>query len=172
MVIERPTTQTSSFLFLKRSCQKTIYFVYLAPLLGLTLKAAVEFGRSITAGVRSDKGAILFAPKRGKMAAVESKENATFLAERDGGWFCHYCKVPVGFTEDIGRRVVMDGQIIYTYSNDTPVKPFSIDHKKPKCNGGPDDLSNLLLTCRKCNQRKGKKDYDQFIAWLLKVRPI
>lgn len=100
------------------------------------------------------------------MAAVESKDNAIFLANRDGGWVCHYCKVPVGFAEDIGELKTIGGQAFYQISRDSTVKLFSIDHKTPKSKGGSDDLSNLLLTCRKCNQRKGKKDYNQFIDWL------
>lgn len=79
------------------------------------------------------------------MATVESKENATLLAERDGGWFCHYCGVPVGLIEDIGVLVTWsDGHTSWAIDSDSPVKPFSIDHKIPKAKGGPDDLSNLL----------------------------
>lgn len=32
---------------------------------------------------------------------------------------------------------------------------LTIDHVKPKCDGGSDDWSNLVTACRSCNKRKG-----------------
>lgn len=116
-------------------------------------------------------GLFILNPKRGMMAAVETRENATKLAERDGGWFCHYCGVLVGCIEDLGTRHTANNKSWYSFNESrSPVKVFSIDHKIPKTKGGSDDLDNLLLTCRKCNQRKGKKDYDEFIEWLKRER--
>ncbi len=34
-------------------------------------------------------------------------------------------------------------------------KLFTVEHRKPKCLGGTNDLSNLVPSCRVCNNRKG-----------------
>lgn len=64
LFIERPT-QICGFLFLKRSYQKTLYLVNQAPLSGfIPKKAAVEFGRSTTAGDEvSQRGFSILTPK-------------------------------------------------------------------------------------------------------------
>lgn len=52
---------------------------------------------------------------------------------------CHYC----------GRRM-------FWYS-------MTLDHIVPRAVGGPDELSNLLLCCKRCNDRKGAKPYREFL---------
>jgi 5-methylcytosine-specific restriction endonuclease McrA len=39
---------------------------------------------------------------------------------------------------------------------------FNVDHIKPKCRGGNDDDSNLVLACRACNLYKGRGDCNSF----------
>lgn len=52
---------------------------------------------------------------------------------------CHYC----------GRR-------LYWFS-------MTLDHVVPRAVGGPDELSNLLLCCCKCNRKKGALSYVEFV---------
>ncbi len=34
---------------------------------------------------------------------------------------------------------------------------FTIDHIRPQSAGGPDDVDNLALACRNCNERRGNR---------------
>jgi 5-methylcytosine-specific restriction endonuclease McrA len=65
---------------------------------------------------------------------------ATQIADRDGGWHCHYC-----------NRERKPWQLTF-------------DHMKPKCKGGTTALDNLVLACTYCNNRKGDQDYEEFMA--------
>lgn len=40
---------------------------------------------------------------------------------------------------------------------------MTIDHLIPKCNGGSDDIANLVPACKICNCKKGDKNPDEFI---------
>jgi 5-methylcytosine-specific restriction endonuclease McrA len=42
--------------------------------------------------------------------------------------------------------------------------PLSIDHVHPKAKGGSDRISNLVLACLPCNQRKNAQDVRAFLA--------
>lgn len=42
--------------------------------------------------------------------------------------------------------------------------PLQIEHIYPKAKGGTNRISNLSLACSKCNQKKGTKSIDQFLA--------
>ena len=50
------------------------------------------------------------------------------------------------------------------YCDATPIddKSLTIDHVKPKANGGEDLTSNCIPACRSCNAAKGSQDW---IAW-------
>jgi 5-methylcytosine-specific restriction endonuclease McrA len=41
--------------------------------------------------------------------------------------------------------------------------PLEIEHIHPKCKGGSDRVSNLTLSCRPCNQRKGSQSIEEFL---------
>lgn len=41
--------------------------------------------------------------------------------------------------------------------------PLEIEHIHPKSKGGSDRVSNLCLSCHKCNQKKGNKDISEFL---------
>lgn len=99
------------------------------------------------------------------------------LAERDGGWFCHYCKiqlVPVGTPvtdERYFHRVrVRNYEKRYSYKlvyQPLPEYDFpEVDHKLCKAKGGTNDLDNLVLCCGLCNYSKATRDYDEFVAWM------
>lgn len=49
---------------------------------------------------------------------------------------CHYCGEP-------------------TLAGDPGVRGRTLDHIIPQAFGGKDDLSNLVLSCRACNSKKG-----------------
>lgn len=69
---------------------------------------------------------------------------ATQLINRDG-YNCHYC------------GCVLENSI----AGYNP-KGASIDHVIAQDNGGSDNLDNLVLSCRKCNQNKKTKHYQEF----------
>ena len=41
--------------------------------------------------------------------------------------------------------------------------PLNIDHVVPKAKGGTNRVSNLVLSCRTCNQKKGAKSIEEFL---------
>ena len=42
--------------------------------------------------------------------------------------------------------------------------PLNVDHVVPRARGGTDAVSNLVLACVKCNQKKSAKSLDEFLA--------
>jgi hypothetical protein len=46
----------------------------------------------------------------------------------------------------------------------TDLSDLVADHVTPKCQGGSNDISNLLLSCNKCNNSKGGKNLNQYRA--------
>lgn len=48
-------------------------------------------------------------------------------------------------------------------------KTRQLDHVHPQCKGGVDDVSNLRMSCKRCNRLKGKTDVDLFIAKRIKA---
>ena len=42
--------------------------------------------------------------------------------------------------------------------------PLEIDHIHPRSKGGSERVSNLTLACRPCNERKGNRDVEEFLA--------
>lgn len=82
-----------------------------------------------------------------------------FLAERDGGWYCFYCAIPLIRTKSHSSRfiemAIQDGFGIAT-----------IDHCKPLSKGGSNKPENMVLCCYTCNERKGDSDAKIFIRSL------
>lgn len=63
------------------------------------------------------------------------------------------------------RRQVMRGAThIHCHYCGTRLTPMTatVDHVIPRSKGGTNELSNLVLACRKCNQAKGNKMPEQF----------
>lgn len=69
------------------------------------------------------------------------RKRLTALVLRDGP-HCHYC-----------NRYVLTGD-------------RTVDHVTPRHAGGNSRLTNLVMACRRCNCRKGKKPYDEFVSLL------
>jgi 5-methylcytosine-specific restriction endonuclease McrA len=70
-----------------------------------------------------------------------AKRNFTFNqleAIKIHGYMCHYCRSTMNIV---------------------------LDHKVPKCDGGNNDVDNLLPCCSGCNSSKRNKSYDEFIEW-------
>ena len=72
--------------------------------------------------------------QQGTLAGTEVRE---YLLEK-GGRTCAYCQA---------KEV-----------------PLEIDHIRPKSLGGSDRVSNLTLACRPCNQKKGNRPVETFLA--------
>ncbi len=71
--------------------------------------------------------------QQGTLAGYETRE---YLLEK-WGWKCAYCDL-----KDV---------------------PFQIEHIHPRAKGGSDRISNLTLSCEKCNIKKGTKDIKDFL---------
>lgn len=71
------------------------------------------------------------------------------LARRDGGWYCHYCHIPISRYPNAKYRV----------------RQATVDHVVAIANGGSEDgdTSNMVLCCDICNQRKGTMAYASFM---------
>lgn len=79
-----------------------------------------------------------------------SKESRRSLWE-DQGRMCHYCDKPIPPPGTKAGRST------------------HLDHKVAHIKGGDMQLTNLILCCRACNMSKGKKSYEEFIAYMLAV---
>lgn len=74
------------------------------------------------------------------------------LADRDGGWRCHYCHVP--FTPRPNGTC-----------------EATVDHKIPTSRGGNSEADNLVLCCTSCNSRKSNRyTYEQYLALTAPLR--
>lgn len=62
------------------------------------------------------------------------------------GVYCHYCGVHMQENPKDGYNP----------------KGVSIDHVTPLIKGGAGTSDNLVLCCRRCNQRKKDRDYGEF----------
>ncbi len=47
--------------------------------------------------------------------------------------------------------------------NSYDIHELTLDHVKPKSNGGEDLTSNIVCSCRQCNQEKGSSDWLQWM---------
>lgn len=78
------------------------------------------------------------------------------LAERDGGWTCHYCArglVDVCSDQDM----TMDTQGGRFLRPGLPKRFPTVDHLVPQSLGGSNGLPNLVLACQPCNSAKGAR---------------
>lgn len=93
------------------------------------------------------------------------------LAQRDGGWRCHYCGIPL---LPLDAAAPYCDQYAAEIDSDTKNAPYvfyykvfpEVDHKVARCKGGLDELSNLAMSCRQCN---GEKAWLGYVEYLLKL---
>ena len=97
------------------------------------------------------------------------------IAARDGGWVCFYCDIPLAH-EDVGRveRVQEEswdhcgcGGRHDLVNEPCPATIFytilpgfgspEADHVIPRSAGGSDAISNRVLACGRCNNRKSDR---------------
>ncbi|SET59539.1 HNH endonuclease [Natronincola peptidivorans] len=74
------------------------------------------------------------------------KINKSYIYERDERK-CYFCEKPL------------------------PFQQTSLDHYLPKSRGGPNDIYNIVLSCKRCNKYKKSavpKDYEEVIIALFK----
>ena len=92
-------------------------------------------------------------------------KRAIAIAKRDGGWKCHYCKcelTPPSLIHTVSDVDIQDGHMVLSIRPGTP--PLAqVEHKIPINRGGSNKLSNLVLSCSKCNYRKHTKTDLEFI---------
>lgn len=67
-------------------------------------------------------------------------------------------------SRDMKRQVwsMTDGRCFYCGLHTNPFATFTIDHIRPRCLGGSDDIRNLVPCCRRCNAAKGGKSLDEW----------
>lgn len=67
-------------------------------------------------------------------------------------------------TREVLKRAVIarDGEVCrYCGTTDGP---FQLDHIHPRALGGSDDMANLAVACPTCNNRKGAKTVEEWLA--------
>lgn len=47
------------------------------------------------------------------------------------------------------------------------IKHLTIEHILPKNNGGSNKISNLILTCRTCNNHRCRGDFYKYSIWMM-----
>lgn len=90
------------------------------------------------------------------------------LADRDGGWICSYCGIALAHLWEHFNftPVLWQGSVVQAQSCRPGFAFVEKDHVVPRARGGSNDLSNLVLACNKCNQRKGARSAEVFRAIL------
>lgn len=73
------------------------------------------------------------------------------LARQRQGGLCFYCKRPMA---KVGSPAAQAA----------PTSVETIEHRRPKCRGGTDSATNLVLTCRACNALKASMNEQAFLA--------
>jgi 5-methylcytosine-specific restriction endonuclease McrA len=62
-------------------------------------------------------------------------------------------------------RCVYCGEIV-------TIRNSSIDHVVPRASGGVSTQNNLVLTCKRCNQRKADLSPQEIVAWARRVASV
>lgn len=56
-----------------------------------------------------------------------------------------------------------------------PFDKATVDHVIPKSGGGSTSIANSVVACKKCNSKKGRKDFDEYVKscrWRLRQKGI
>lgn len=89
-----------------------------------------------------------------------SRRYLSIVLKRDSILRCHYCR----------RRKL---RIQWTDKPIHPNRKATIDHIVPISQGGKIfDVTNLVVACECCNQKKGIKSYEEFINQIKNVKTI
>ncbi len=98
------------------------------------------------------------------MNSKRREQLISLLANRDG-WYCFYCRKPLLAPKDgdpLRWSMWFEG-----WQAEFGACPATLEHIKPRSEGGSDDLDNLLLACGLCNSRRGVKTYYIYQAEML-----
>lgn len=91
------------------------------------------------------------------------------IAARDGGFFCHYCGcklVPLPYVDHPEACTLVERDGEYWYSHNAGYTWAEVDHVMPRCRGGSNDLSNLVISCGRCNNSKSGSTPQEWLARL------
>jgi 5-methylcytosine-specific restriction endonuclease McrA len=100
--------------------------------------------------------------KDGRLLGATKRE---FIADRDGGWFCHYCGRPLA-NIDGGETQ----SCLYTWGRHEHPNGLcfpELDHVVAQARGGSNYVDNLVLACGGrdgCNQVKKALTYLEFVT--------
>ena len=84
---------------------------------------------------------------------VKNRNNIRHWLSHRFGFKCFYCSTTL------------------TKAGTLSNKSATLDHKIPLSNGGKNDIHNLVLACRRCNQLKGRKTAGTYLRGnILKAR--
>lgn len=61
-----------------------------------------------------------------------------------------------GETVWVGRCIHCQKKLMFALDGE-PLSEGSLEHILPQSHGGGDDLSNLAIACKRCNNQKGKR---------------
>lgn len=93
-----------------------------------------------------------------KFAGVDRNGVALYTVSTD--------RTPIGARRALKLAVERLGANCFHCRVWMPPQPLSqdctLDHLRPQCDGGNDDLHNLVFACGKCNHDKGSDDIVQF----------
>jgi 5-methylcytosine-specific restriction endonuclease McrA len=125
-------------------------------------------GRLVMSGTDRDYLTTIIKRKYGQLS--RNRKRAYKLGIRDG-WHCHYCGKPLMPVDDNAEFVLahfidtedVAGVIRYEMPGLT-TSWAEVEHVTPRCVGGTNDPSNLVLSCSTCNSKKGKKSYEAFLG--------
>lgn len=101
-------------------------------------------------------------------------------AARDGGWFCFYCKTPLAdpdnpehwdertypcsISHPSGEVCEAGCEPVTGTTAKWGLEPAHLDHVLPQSRGGSHKLPNRVLSCPKCNNRKGARTPGEWLG--------
>jgi 5-methylcytosine-specific restriction endonuclease McrA len=99
--------------------------------------------------------------ERTELVAACNERMAGFVAERgDGVWMGMMQRDPV--PQSIRYTVLLRDRKCLLCGNGPDDAPLEVDHIKPRSKNGSNDISNLQVLCRPCNQGKSNSDDTDF----------
>lgn len=74
---------------------------------------------------------------------------------------CVYCGKVGAYVMRYGKASIVENplglDLDVPFYNGSDVVAFHFDHIKPICRGGDNDITNIALSCQRCNESKGSK---------------
>jgi 5-methylcytosine-specific restriction endonuclease McrA len=89
-------------------------------------------------------------------------DKSVFIAERDGGWCCHYCGQALANWSAGQRPGCFRNWQGHQHTNGLCFP--ELDHVVPRAHGGSNKVANLVLACDPCNRTKRDRTYLEFVT--------